>query len=280
MSWQHPTGKAPKSVCLVCLGPSKHSLLELTTGHQPDKLLMAVDEVWGINGGVNHFVGRVCWDILWTLDFLQGEEAKEPYYGQLIRQWLARFPASHLITTEADNTWPANVHEYPFAQIAAAITALGGHEAVWMRNSVPLIAAYAWYIGVERFYIFGADYHHEALKLREDDKGNAEAWLHWLRMNGCQVITSTDSTILDSNKPKWIYGYQRQPTWDEKSGVWLTAPSQRAPSGVSAPNQGGLPPNPHIPEKGRCLVDTLDHQDEERLVELTAKVERGKALRW
>jgi hypothetical protein len=279
MPWKHPTGKAPKSVCLVCLGPSKHSLLEMTSSHQPDPALMAVDEVWSLNGGANFFMGRVQYDVLWVLDFLQGEEAKEPTYTGYIRSYLERFPAVQLITSEADESWGPQVHEFPFADIANAVTKIGTRDSVWFRNSVPLIVFYAWWIGVETLYIFGADYHHEALKHREDDKGNAEAWLHWARMNGMKIVSSTDTTILDFNKPFAVYGYQRMPRWDAKTNSWQVGPSKRVPSLTELATEGGSPPNPHLPAQVRELLTVLDRQDEERLVELTAKVEAAKRCR-
>lgn len=279
MAWKHPTGKSPKSVCLVCLGPSKHSLLEITTAHQPDPALMNVDEVWGINGGANFFMGRVQYDLLWVLDFLQGEEAREPTYVNYLRDYLRRFPATPMITSEADESWGQQVHEFPFVDLANAVTKLGGRESVWFRNSVPLIVAYAWWIGVETLFIFGADYHHESLKNREDDKGNAEAWLHFGRMMGMKIVSSTDSTILDFNKPFHVYGYQRLPRWNPDTGTWSAAESRRVPALTGETAEGGSPPNPHLPPKVRTLMDALDRQDEERLVELTAKVEAAKRLR-
>lgn len=280
MPWTHPTGKTPKSVCLICLGPSKHALLELTTAHQPDPALMNVDEVWCLNGGANFFMGRVQYDVLWVLDYLAGEELKEPEYVAHLRRYLERHPSCKLITTEADETWDEEqVLEYPFEDIANAITKLGGKDSVWFRNSVPLIVAYAWYIGVETLFLFGVDYHHEHLKNREDDKGNAESWLHFARMHGMKVVSSTDSTILDFNKPFWVYGYQRIPKWDAKAGCWVAPPSRRVPRRQEEAPMGGPPPNPHLPEQVRGMLNVLDRQDEERLVELTAKVEAAKRVR-
>lgn len=214
MAWQHPTGKVPASVLIVALGPTKHSLLELTTGHEPIADLMAVEEVWGINGGVNQFVGRIQWDILWVLDHLRGEEAREPVYAGYIRRWLERFPSSHLITTQADDSWPTSVHEYPLGEIAGVLTSMGGGpESVWFRNSIPMIMAYCWFIGVKKVFLFGADYHHEAIKRREDDKGNAEAWCLFYKLTGGKLIMPKDTTLMDSNKPFAIYGYERQPVF-------------------------------------------------------------------
>ncbi len=265
MSWTHPTGKSPKTVLISCLGPTKHSLLELTTAHMPPADLMAVDEVWGINGGANHFAGRVAWDVLWVLDHLHGEEAKEPEYGQHLRNWMQRFPDRPLITTEAAGSWPAQVHEYPFVEVATAVTALGGPESCWFRNSVPMIVAYAWWIGVEKIFLFGADYHHEAMKMREDDKGNAEAWVHFFRMMGGKVVLPADTTLMDANKPSYIYGFQRQPKW--RDGLWTVGPSQ-----LSTPADGGVSTNPLIPPRVQEMLQTIQKQEIARLEELERKV--------
>jgi hypothetical protein len=225
-------------VLIVALGPTKHAMVEMLTAHEPLADLMDVDEVWGINGGVNHYAGRVAYDILWVLDHLRGEEGREPRYGAYLRRWLERFPHSHLITTQADDSWPANVHEYPLGDIANVVTSMGGGpEVVWFRNSIPLIMAYCWFMQIKRVYLFGADYHHETIKRREDDKGNAEAWCHFYRMTGGKLIMPKETTLMDSNKPFSIYGYERQPTF--ANGVW-SAQSYR--SSTTAEPETGLPP--------------------------------------
>jgi hypothetical protein len=206
--WRHPTGRTPRSVLVVALGPTKQGLLELTTRHEPPPDVMDVDEVWGMNGGVNHMAGRVAYDLLWIMDHLDGEEAKEPRYGELIRRWIDRHGAP-VITSQA-GTWGLNsrVHEYPLRQV---MDTFGRDDAAYFHNSVPYVLAYALWIGVERLVLWGADYSHEALKHREDDRANAEYWVGYCRARGMKIQVPADTTLLNTDRGFWFYGYRDQP---------------------------------------------------------------------
>ena len=98
--WVHPTGRNPKSISIIALGPSKGDLLDVTTGHQPPAEIMDCDEVWGINGGANHFGGIVAYDMLWVMDHLDGEAIREPRYMELVERWATRHE-SPIMTSRA-----------------------------------------------------------------------------------------------------------------------------------------------------------------------------------
>ena len=186
--------------------PSTH-LLELTTAHEPDPELMAVDEVWGLNGGVNHIAGRVAYDVLWVMDHIDGEAHRAPRYVANIEDWLVRHDG-HVITSQAgrlaDHPY---VHEYPLRELLAAL----GQDHAYFHNSIPYVIAYALFIGVERLYLFGADYSHEAIKRREDDRPCAEYWIGVARAKGMQIVLPSDTTLLNTNRGAWFYGYRDQP---------------------------------------------------------------------
>ena len=205
--WQHPTGKVPKSVLVIALGPTKQGLLELTTKHEPPPEVMDVDELWGMNGGVNHLAGRVAYDVLWIMDHLDGEAHRLPRYAELIRRWQTRF-GSPIITSQA-GAWAGSpgVHEYPLAQVLQRF----GNDHAYFHNSVPYILAYALMIGVERLVLWGADYSHEAIKRREDDRANAEYWVGYCRAKGMKVQVPQDTTLLNTDRQPWFYGYREQP---------------------------------------------------------------------
>jgi hypothetical protein len=204
----HWTGPTPESVLIVALGPTKLDLLEMTTAHQPPAEVMDCDEVWGINAGCNHLAGRVAYDVLWVMDHLEGEERRLPQYGDYLRRWLDRHPKSALVTSEA-GAWSdlRRVHEYPLHWVVESL----GSANAYFHNSVPYLLAYACAIGVKRIVIWGADYSHEASKRREEDRANAEYWIGFCRARGMEVFLPSTTTLCNTHRQPWFYGYRDQP---------------------------------------------------------------------
>lgn len=217
--WTHPGFHVPRTVLLVALGPSKQSLIELQTNHQPPTF--GIDQVWGINAGVNWLSSRVSFDCLFVLDYLAGEAAKWPRYGTALREWAAHHDAvrdaiesrpdrRRIITTVAGEKWDSIAMEYPL-------------PAVWQRaydhapclpyllNSIPMILLYAWAIGVEEVHLWGADYNHPQLgSFREPERANAEYWIGWVRGAGMRVVLPESTTLLGTADlmANWrVYGY-------------------------------------------------------------------------
>lgn len=205
--WKHPTGGNPTSVMIVALGPTKHNLLELTTKHRPDCRLMDFDELWGLNGGVNWFGGRVQFDMLWVMDYLDGEAVKEPEYAKHIKNWIERYQKP--VMTSQAGTWGLNrhVHEYPIERVNQCYDI----RRPYYHNSLPYMIAYAGFIGVKTLTIYGADYAHEALKGREEDRSNAEYWIGRVEQAGVTVQLPAESALCNANKGHWYYGYRDQP---------------------------------------------------------------------
>jgi len=204
--WRHPTGSVPDSVLIVALGPTKQDLLEVTTSHEPPEVLMSVDEVWGLNAGVNHFAGRVAYDVLWIMDHIAGEARKWPRYGDAIRAFYKRH-AGAIITSQAEGEWGSLAHEYPLDFVLDRV----GEENAYFHNSVPYLLAYAVAIGVKRIIIWGADYSHERTKRREEDRANAEYWLGYCRAKGIEVWLPETTTLCNMARGIWYYGYRDQP---------------------------------------------------------------------
>lgn len=203
-TWRHPTGREPKSVLIPALGPTKTDLLEMTTSHVPPDLLMGCDEVWGINAGANWLGGRVAYDLLWVMDYLDGEAKKYPRYVELLATWAERH-GSPVMTSRA-GYWGHDrkyVHEYPLGWVVKKL----GSENAYFHNSLPYMLAYALAIGVERLVIFGADYSHERSKRREDDRANAEYWIGICRHAGMDVWLPDSTTLCSTNRQPWFYGY-------------------------------------------------------------------------
>ena len=207
--WVHPTGNRPERVLLCCLGPSKSALIDAQTAHLPPPLLMDVDEVWGLNAAHNWFAGRVRWDCLFVLDHLDGEQAKYPAYISRLLAWSDRHQAP-IITSEAGAYGEhVQIHEYPLREI---ISAAPESTHLYLHNSLPLILAYADFIGVKELVLYGADYSHQSHRSREADRPCAEYWIGWCAARGMLVRVPTESSLLNQDQPPHIYGYPRYPS--------------------------------------------------------------------
>jgi len=212
MSWKHPTGQNPKRVAIVCLGPTKLDLVEVQTAHEPQRDLRHndVDELWGLNAGINWLWGRVKWDLVFIMDHLGGESAKHPQYGRHIAQLSNRIP---IITSDNTEGFP-DVFPYPLRDVVTEV----GAENAYFHNSLPYMLAYALFIGVKEIHLWGADYSHEQLKDRESDRANAEYWVGFCRARGVRVIVPESTTLLNSRNHGWFYGYLHQPPMELRDG--------------------------------------------------------------
>jgi hypothetical protein len=193
---------------LCALGPSKHALIDAQTAHQPDSVLMDVDEVWSLNAAVNWYAGRVRWDCLFVLDYLDGERSKYPRYVQRIADWASRHQAPVITSLAGAMAEHPYIHEYPIREV---INAMGDTSHLYYHNSIPLIVAYALAIGVKQLIIYGADYTHEATKRREDDRANAEYWIGFAAARGMVIQIAPESSLLNANQPERVYGYPYMP---------------------------------------------------------------------
>lgn len=232
--FQHPTGKAPKSIHLVCCGITIRDYLAANMGY--DVTLPAADEVWSLNKALR----TIRSDFGFILDDLVGEYVKSERYAYDVCQLSKMMP---IMTTTVDQPVKeqtdarggniSNLFEYPITQIRDAIGAQfwestkrempngmtvreairqKGNNLLYFKNSVPMILAYAWFIGVESMVIFGADYTHPAGQRREDDQPNCEYWLGWCEGQGMQIYLPGDTTLKKTRDGKDLYGYgARQP---------------------------------------------------------------------
>lgn len=101
------------------------------------------------------------------------------------------------------------VRDYKHAEVRQA----GKQVASYLRNSIPLILAYAGFIGVRTINLFGADYDFPGQAIHEADKPNAEYWCGLLiGLLGIEIKVSSRTTLLSTNQGRAIYGYgPRQP---------------------------------------------------------------------
>lgn len=206
--WRHPTGTLPKSVVIVGLGPTKTHLLDVTTAHAPSETLMQADEWWGLNGGINHYGGRMRYDLVWMMDYIEGEKWKEPKYIDHVERYLDRWNVP-LITSQAGSyVEHPHIYEYPLHWVFKRL----GDTEPYFHNSIPYMIAYAVAIGVEELTLWGVDYSWNGNPVREDDKANAEYWVGFARARGVTVNIPATSTLCQVNRGWHLYGYREIPT--------------------------------------------------------------------
>lgn len=209
--YQHPTGKAPETVMLVGLGPSKYELTEAMLRHD---FTPWWDELWTINKGID-FLPRA--DVAMILDDLYDYAERHPAYGQSMRDYTAR--GGRIISqTSLPNDGSIEFTNYPLREVLAFWQAQGGNPQNWLHTiSVGLIMAYAGMIGVKRLMLAGIDC---SWPNRPDlsEAGNAVVcyWIGRLEQLGCTVEINSDSTLNSTRnfgRYEWrqIYGYLRQP---------------------------------------------------------------------
>jgi 2-polyprenyl-3-methyl-5-hydroxy-6-metoxy-1,4-benzoquinol methylase len=201
--WQHPTGGLPKTVSLVCLGPSRQSHAQAVLEADLSDALDGVDETWTLNRGF----GLVPHDLLFVMDHIQGEADKFPRYGAAL--WKHPRP---IVTSDNADGWPDHVRRYPFREIWNwLIDTVNPLHGDWYHNSVAYILCYAAFIGVKELRVFGADYHHHSSGVVEDGHPNVAYWVGKLEAAGLRVRVPPESGFLNANQRGWIYGYRDDP---------------------------------------------------------------------
>lgn len=201
--WKHPTGNSPKTIALICLGPSRNAYIGAHFESDLSDVVIGVDEVWTLNRGRGVFDH----DLLFVMDNIQGEADKYPRYGASL--WKHDKP---IITSDNCDGWPAHVHKYPFREIWNwTIGAMNPIHGDWYHNSVAYILVYAGFIGVEEVRIYGADYSTHNSGVVEDGHPNVAYWVGKLESIGMRVLAPSDSHFLNINQRNWIYGYRDDP---------------------------------------------------------------------
>lgn len=232
--FKHPTGREPKSIHIVCCGATVRDYI--AANMQYTVTLPEADEVWTLNKAFRSIKA----DFGFILDDLAGERAISNQYWEFICKLTHTTP---IITSHIDPTIDLllsegmanndNVFEYPIKQVRNAIgeqfwkatnieipaglteeqaIRQKGNSLLYFKNSVPMILAYAWFIGVEQICLFGADYTHPSGQAREADQPNAEYWLGWCEALGINLLLPGDTTLKSTREGRSLYGYgTRQP---------------------------------------------------------------------
>lgn len=220
-SFNHPTGNDNvESVAIVALGPTNADYHRAMIPHEP--AIPEVDEVWAINTGVRSTRA----DLVFIMDDLETMARKSGRY----RTDLAALEVP-IITSELDETTRRinlDAIQYPLADVMewwgrrfldqrggewnnSSYQAAGLEIASYLHNSIPYVLAYAAFIGVRNIYLFGADYTFPGMAAREDDRANAEYWVGMVRGAGVRVLVPERTTLLNTQRGRWFYGFARQP---------------------------------------------------------------------
>ena len=198
MDWRHPTGRTPKHVAVVALGPSRANYISQTTSHTPP---VNPDEVWTVNTAVRWLQHDVCF----LMDDMHEFAKHFPEYGAAMRK-----AQSPILTSVAYPEFSKAV-AYPLAEVLN-----NGTGRMYFNNSGPYIIAYALLIGVEKLSLFGLDYSFPGSDARENGRGSVEYWIGVAEARGMQVDIAKDSTLCDTNRGLCFYGYIRQPVITER----------------------------------------------------------------
>ena len=221
---------------IICSGATTKDYLAANMGYE--RLIPKADQVWSLNKSLRSFK---C-DMGFVLDDWIGEYSKSPAYMTDIVRLTNDMK---IITTSKDCEVQKmveslggnidNVIPFPIQEISDALgqwfwdtcrsntdkmdkdkfIKQKGRSMLYMKNSVPMILAYAWWVGAKSIYLFGADYTHPMSSRREDDKPCAEYWCGFLEACGVSLYLPSDTTLKSVRDGTDIYGYgARQPILD------------------------------------------------------------------
>ena len=234
--WKHPTGQVPSTIFIVCAGYTMRQWHAVRGCYRSpiDKHEHEYTEVWSLNKALRTNIA----DFGFVMDDLIGEYRRDPIYIDQINRLNIPILTStvddpvidmlHQLPSNAREL-TADFHEYPILPLRDSLgddftlvylgvdttdqqARLFGNQMLYLKNSFPMMLAYAYLIGVKTIYVFGADYTHPQGQARESDQPNAEYWVGYLRGRGIQVVICDDSTLLDTRDGRAIYGYgARQP---------------------------------------------------------------------
>jgi hypothetical protein len=224
---RHVTGKTPESVAIVAMGPSQRIWHNGNGSY--DRGIPQPAEVWALNKGLRTLKA----DVAFILDDLVGEARRSEQYAADIRG-LSLPIITSTIDHDVRQLFPGNrLHAFPLQDIIwemgirfgvvngtdvehiirnpGNVLRIGHAVGYYMQNSIPMILAYALWIGVRRVYLYGVDYTYPGQEAREDDRANCEYWVGFCRGQGLEVQVCADSTLLDTRKPPQLYGYGARP---------------------------------------------------------------------
>ena len=189
---------SPKTVALVCMGPSVVDYLTATLTQEFNHKW--VDEVWVINMACNSFRADV---VFWMDDLIQQHEFRAPLIDAL-NHW-----GVPVITSKAHPELVPKSYDYPIDDVARiAIPILG---KPYLNNGVAMAIGYALHIGVKKMFIYGADFSYPNRDFAEPGQACTETWITIASTKGMEFALSPGTSLMDTVRDHGIYGYTDQP---------------------------------------------------------------------
>ena len=163
------------------------------------------DEVWTVNRGIRLIEA----DMAFVLDELPDEIANDPAYGEALEAYKKPIISTRCAPSVSTATL------YPAPEILECLQSVHGmpiDDPYW-HNSLPMVLAYALFIGVEQVTLWGCDYQSQQGQPLEADRSNCEYWVGVCRALGMRVGVPQGSNLLNQHAHDgklWVYGLRDQ----------------------------------------------------------------------
>jgi hypothetical protein len=188
----------PKTVALVCMGPSVTDYLAPTLTQEFNPAW--VDEVWAINMATNAFRADL---VFWMDDLIEQEKFRPNLFVALRRYGMP------VITSIRRPTVVPNSFDYPIDEVGAIGTPVWGKP--YLNNGVAMAIAYAMWKGVKTMSIYGADFSYPNRDFAESGRACVESWVTLAATRDMEIRLPPQTSLMDMVKDHGIYGYREQP---------------------------------------------------------------------
>ena len=221
---------SPKTVALVCMGPSVTDYLTATLTQEFDRKW--VDEVWLINMACNSFRGDL---IIW-MDDLVSQHKFRPKLIEAVND----FKTPVLTSKSYPDLVPLS-YDYPIDEVCQAAVPIFGKP--YLNNGVAMAVAYAMLKGVKKLAIYGADFSYPNRDFAESGRACVEAWITLAGGLGMEIMLCQHTSLMDSVKDHGIYGYAEQPEITLPDGMKFKYVKQSETMGKYIPENSVGAPN-------------------------------------
>lgn len=194
-----PAKKAPESIAIVALGPSKHEYASLVCAKGGRYELF--DQTWVINAGGDCYHA----DLIWHMDDVRIQEIRAAANpdGNIAKmlKWL-KTTKTPVMTSRTHPDYPA-LRELPLADLINDVT------FDYFNNTAAWALAYAIHIGVKKVALFGCDYTYKDRHDAERGRGCLEFWCGYAAAKGIKLQLARSTSLMDACEPRdeRLYGY-------------------------------------------------------------------------
>lgn len=189
----------PRSVALICMGPSVLDYLSSTLTQEYTTAF--ADEVWALNMSANTFNHDVC--------FWMDDLASQNSFRAGLIDALRKRGKPVITCTRYPDLVPTS-YDYPIEDVGRLAIPIFGKP--YLNNGVAMAIAYAIHIGVRKMKIFGADFSYPNRDFAESGRACVESWITVASgLYKMAIELSPNTSLLDTVKDDGIYGYIDQP---------------------------------------------------------------------